>query len=107
MMLWWWITQLKEVYLHIKPVRNLILVSPPGSRPGITASLPVLSVLLEESYLDLEVQTHEMSKVVAKGVKGKGRKKKEVMQLDYDVYDGKKNKELQEALERRKLLSAN
>lgn len=107
MMLWWWITQLKEVYLHIKPVRNLILVSPPGSRPGITASLPVLSVLLEESYLDLEVQTHEMSKVVAKGDKGKGRKKKEVMQLDYDVYDGKKNKELQEALERRKLLSAN
>ena len=106
-MLWWWITQLKEVYLHIKPFRNLILVSPPGSRPGITASLPVLSVLLEESYLDLEAQTHEMSKVLAKGDKGKGRKKKEVMQLDYDVYDGKKNKELQEALERRKLLSAN
>jgi hypothetical protein len=40
-----------------------------------------------------------MSKVVAEGEKAKGRNMKEVVQVDYDLYDGKEDKdELQELL---------
>merc|ERR1712201_18602 len=42
-----------------------------------------------------------MSKVVPEGEKQKGRKRKEVLQLDYDMFDGKQdNEELQEMLEK-------
>eukprot|EP00092_Neocalanus_flemingeri_P006979 GFUD01007533.1.p1 GENE.GFUD01007533.1~~GFUD01007533.1.p1 ORF type:complete len:751 (+),score=265.35 GFUD01007533.1:57-2309(+) len=91
-----------------------------GARPGFTASLPMttadmLSVLttapLEYSYFDhgklgawagpKHWKFKPMSKVVVEGEKGKGRKKKVVEQLDYDMYDGKEEKEeLQNMLEK-------
>merc|ERR1719153_1493139 len=47
-----------------------------------------------------------MSKVVQEGEKQKGRKRKEVVQLDYDMYDrnDEDNEELQEVLEKLSLL---
>jgi len=95
-----------------------------GSRPGFTASLPMttadmLSVLttapLEYSYFDhgklgawagpKHWKFKPMSKVVVDGEKGKGRKKKIVEQLDYDMYDGKENKDdLQEIMDKLGLL---
>jgi len=91
-----------------------------GPRPGFTASLPMttadmLSVLttapLEYSYFDhgklgawagpKHWKFKPMSKVVPEGEKQKGRKRKEVLQLDYDMFDGKQdNEELQEMLEK-------
>merc|ERR1719318_713717 len=95
-----------------------------AQRPGFTSSLPMttadmLSVLttapLEYSYFDhgklgawagpKHWKFKPMSKVVTEGEKGKGRKKKEVVQLDYDLYDGKEDKEeLQELLDKLGLL---
>merc|ERR1712240_1004907 len=46
-----------------------------------------------------------MSKVVPEGEKQKGRKRKEVLQLDYDMLDGEQdNEELQEMLEKLSVL---
>merc|ERR1719422_957255 len=87
---------------------------------GFTASLPMttadmLSVLttapLEYSYFDhgklgawagpKHWKFKPMSKVVPEGEKQKGRKRKEVLQLDYDMLDGEQdNEELQEMLEK-------
>jgi len=95
-----------------------------GPRPGFTASLPMttadmLTILttapLEYSYFDhgklgawagpKHWKFKPMSKVVAEGEKQKGRKKKELVQLDYDMYDGKEDKEeLQGMLEKLGLL---
>merc|ERR1719318_2209479 len=92
--------------------------------PGFTANLQMstadmLSILttapLEYSYFDhgklgawagpKHWKFKPMSKVVTEGEKGKGRKKKEVVQLDYDLYDGKEDKEeLQELLDKLGLL---
>merc|ERR1719189_1656307 len=87
---------------------------------GFTASLPMttadmLSVLttapLEYSYFDhgklgawagpKHWKFKPMSKVVQEGEKQKGRKRKEVVQLDYDMYDrnAEDNEELQEVPE--------
>jgi len=91
-----------------------------GPRPGFTASLPMttadmLSVLttapLEYSYFDhgklgawagpKHWKFKPLSKVVPEGEKLKGRKRKEVIQLNYDMYDGKEETEdLQEILEK-------
>jgi len=95
-----------------------------GPRPGFTASLPMttadmLSVLttapLEYSYFDhgklgawagpKHWKFKPMSKVVPEGEKQKGRKRKEVLQLDYDMLDGEQdNEELQEMLEKLSVL---
>jgi len=95
-----------------------------GPRPGFTASLPMttadmLSVLttapLEYSYFDhgklgawagpKHWKFKPMSKVVPEGEKQKGRKRKEVLQLDYDMLDGNQdNEELQEMLEKLSVL---
>jgi len=96
-----------------------------GTRPGFTAALPMttadmLSVLttapLEYSYFDhgklgawagpKHWKFKPMSKVVQEGEKQKGRKRKEVVQLDYDMYDrnAEDNEELQEVLEKLSLL---
>jgi len=97
-----------------------------GPRPGFTASLPMttadmLSVLttapLEYSYFDhgklgawagpKHWKFKPLSKVVPEGEKLKGRKRKEVVQLNYDMYDGKEETEdLQEILEKLSLLLA-
>merc|ERR1719370_749825 len=93
--------------------------------PGFTANLQMstadmLSVLttapLEYSYFDhgklgawagpKHWKFKPMSKVVQEGEKQKGRKRKEVVQLDYDMYDrnDEDNEELQEVLEKLSLL---
>merc|ERR1719322_1262448 len=77
-----------------------------GPRPGFTASLPMttadmLSVLttapLEYSYFDhgklgawagpKHWKFKPISKPVTEGEKVKGKKKKEIQQVDYDSYD--------------------
>merc|ERR1719427_2575532 len=95
-----------------------------GARPGFTASMPMttadmLTILttapLEYSYFDhgklgawagpKHWKFKPMSKGVVEGEKIKGRKKKVVEQLDYDMYDGKEDKdELHDALEKLGLL---
>merc|ERR1712112_469190 len=92
----------------------------PRPDAGFTATLPMttadmLSVLttapLEYSYFDhgklgawagpKHWKFKPMSKVVPEGEKQRGRKRKEVLQLDYDMYDGKEETEdLQEILEK-------
>merc|ERR1719187_508313 len=93
--------------------------------PGFTANLQMstadmLSILttapLEYSYFDhgklgawagpKHWKFKPMSKVVQEGEKQKGRKRKEVVQLDYDMYDrnDEDNEELQEVLEKLSLL---
>jgi len=86
------------------------------SRPGFTANLPMttadmLSVLttapLEYSYFDhgklgawagpKHWKFKPMSKVATEADKGKGRKRKELTPLDYDMFDGNKD-ELQDVL---------
>jgi len=86
------------------------------SRPGFTANLPMttadmLSVLttapLEYSYFDhgklgawagpKHWKFKPMSRVVTEADKGKGRKRKELIPLDYDMFDGNKD-ELQDVL---------
>jgi len=83
-----------------------------GGRPGFTANLPMttadmLSVLttapLEYSYFDhgklgawagpKHWKFKPISKVVPDGEKTKGRKRKEVVPINYELYDGKEDKD--------------